>query len=160
MQKAGFWIRFGSWLLDGLLYGLLLLVFVVPAIVLGVRAFDDCVSVEQGDGSTEIVCPPGSPEGGLLAAGIVLGVIGWLLVVYLYVRALGRGQTWGCRIVGIKVLREDNGEPLGFWRALGRQAFAQIISAYVFYLGYLWAAWDSKKQTWHDKVVGSTVVRT
>jgi hypothetical protein len=26
-------------------------------------------------------------------------------------------------------------------------------------LGYLWALWDERKQTWHDKVVNSIVVR-
>ena len=31
--------------------------------------------------------------------------------------------------------------------------------AQIFYLGYLWMLWDDKKQTWHDKVVGSSVVR-
>jgi len=35
-----------------------------------------------------------------------------------------------------------------------------MISGQIFYLGYLWMLWDDKQQTWHDKVVGSIVVRT
>jgi uncharacterized RDD family membrane protein YckC len=33
------------------------------------------------------------------------------------------------------------------------------VSGYVCLLGYLWMLWDDKKQTWHDKMVGSNVVR-
>ena len=70
------------------------------------------------------------------------------------------GQTWGARIVGVKVIDERTGAPIGFGRALGRSLFASFISANVFYLGYLWMLWDDKKQTWQDKVVTSVVVRT
>ncbi|MEO1059647.1 MAG: RDD family protein, partial [Actinomycetota bacterium] len=149
----------GSLLLDGLLYGLFAMVFVIPAIFIGVAAFDDCVTFDNGN-ETELICPPGAPNGGLLAAAIALGVVGYIIVIVIYLRALGRtGQTWGCRIVGIKVVRAATHEPLGVWAALGRQLFANIISAYIFYLGYLWAAWDTNKETWHDKVVKSAVIR-
>jgi hypothetical protein len=29
----------------------------------------------------------------------------------------------------------------------------------VCYLGYLWMLWDDQKQTWHDKIVDSAVIR-
>ncbi len=154
-ERAGFGIRLGSYLLDGLLYGLLMAVFVIPGVVLVVASFDDCVSV--GD---EILCPDGSPTPGLIGGGIVLMVVGFLIVAFIYLRALGKtGQTWGCRIVGIKVVGEASGQPIGFGRALGRQLFASLISAQIFYLGYLWMLWDDKKQTWQDKVVSSIVVK-
>lgn len=35
-----------------------------------------------------------------------------------------------------------------------------LISGVVFCLGFLWAAWDSKKQGWHDKMAGTIVVPT
>ena len=155
---VGFGSRLGGFLLDGLLYGLLALLFVGPAFALGVAAFDDCVSVTRG-GTTELVCPPGEPDGALLGGAIALGIIGYLIVAFIYVRALGRtGQTWGRKIVGIKVVGTTTGQPIGFGRALGRSLFAGFISGQVFYLGYLWMLWDSQKQTWHDKVVNSTVV--
>lgn len=154
-ERAGFGIRLGSWLLDGLLYGLLSLVFVIPGIVVIALAWDDCVSF--GD---EIVCPPGKPSGANIAGGSALILVGVLIVLFIYVRALGKtGKTWGCRIVGIKVIDERTAGPIGFGRALGRSLFANIISANVFYLGYLWMLWDDGKQTWQDKVVNSVVVR-
>ena len=156
-ERAGFGIRLGGYLLDGLLYGLLTLVFVIPAIIMGVGAFDGCTFTENND---DLVCPAGKPSGGLLAGAIVLGLVGYLIVAFIYVRSLGAtGQTWGRRIVGIKVVGETTGTPIGFGRALGRQLFAVFISGQVFYLGYLWMLWDDKKQTWHDKVVGSIVIR-
>jgi uncharacterized RDD family membrane protein YckC len=158
-ERAGFGIRLGSFLLDGLLYGLLSLVFIVPAIVIGFAAFDGCEFVTVGDNTSELSCPAGTPDGGVLAAAIAIGVIGYLLVALIYVRALGRGQTWGCRIVGIKVIGETTGAPIGFGRALGRSLFAGFISAQILYLGYLWMLWDDKKQTWQDKVVSSIVVK-
>ena len=54
-------------------------------------------------------------------------------------------------------LRDGTGAPIGYGRALGR-ALMSIVSGVVLLLGYLWMIWDSEKQTWHDKVVGSVVV--
>jgi uncharacterized RDD family membrane protein YckC len=157
-ERAGFGIRLGGYLLDGLLYGLLAMVFVVPAFVIGVAAFDGCTI---NDATDELLCPDGKPSAGMLATAIAIGVLGYLIVAFIYLRMLGStGQTWGRRIVGIRVVGEMDGQPIGFGRALGRQLFAIFISAQIFYLGYLWMLWDDKKQTWHDKVVGSIVIRT
>jgi uncharacterized RDD family membrane protein YckC len=34
-----------------------------------------------------------------------------------------------------------------------------IISAVVLYLGFVWIAFDAKKQGWHDKIAGTVVIR-
>lgn len=155
-QPAGFGARLGGYLLDSLLYGLAAAPFWIVGFVLGVQAFDECYSFDD-----EIYCPPGEPDGGLLAAGIAIGVVGIVVVAVLYFRALARtGQTWGRKIANVKVVRADNGQPPGLGKAIGRQLFAGFISANICYLGYLWMLWDEKKQTWHDKVAGTVVVRT
>jgi len=129
--------------------------FAIPGAILIGASFRDCVTIDD-----EIFCPDGSPNAAMIAGGIVLIIAGLLIVAFIYLRSLGRtGQTWGRKIVGIKVIGETSGEPIGFGRALGRQLFAGFISAQIFYLGYLWMLWDDKKQTWHDKVVGSIVVK-
>jgi uncharacterized RDD family membrane protein YckC len=146
-------------LLDQLLYGLLLAPFVVIGFVVGARAYADCFSVDTIDG-TEIFCPPGAFNAAPLVGGIVIGAVGIILVIFLYLKAMATtGQPWGAKIVGIKVMRSD-GSPLGWGRAIGRSLFAGFISGQVCYLGYLWAAWDSRRQTWHDKVVDTIVVPT
>ncbi len=154
--RAGFGARFGAWLLDSLLYGLLVMALAIPGIVLLISSLDDCVSFNN-----ELICPSDSSRGGTIAGAAVLILAALLIVFVLYVRALGKtGQTWGRKIVGVKVVGEMTGEPIGFGKALGRVLFAGAISGQIFYLGYLWMLWDDKQQTWHDKVVGSIVVRT
>ena len=34
-----------------------------------------------------------------------------------------------------------------------------FISAFVFCIGFLWVAFDKRKQGWHDKIAGTLVVR-
>jgi len=154
-ERAGFGTRLGAYILDSILYGLLGMLFVIPGIILIVQSFSDCVSFND-----EVVCPPGSPKGGMIGAGIALMLVGMLVVFILFVRAMGKtGQTWGSKIVGVKVISATTGEPIGVGKAIGRTLFAGFISANIFYLGYLWMLWDDKKQTWQDKVVSSIVVK-
>jgi uncharacterized RDD family membrane protein YckC len=159
-NRAGFGARLGGFIIDQLLYGLLAAVFAVPGILMIIGSVADCVTVEVDDTVSEIICPPGSPKAGLLVGGIGLILLGVLIVVFLYVRALGRtGQTWGRKIVGVKVVDKMSGQPIGVGKAFGRALFEQFISGALCYLGFLWMLWDNDKQTWHDKVVDSVVVK-
>lgn len=127
-----------------------------------VGAVANCSEVAYYDDGTQYTsCGDGELKAGLLLLGIAIIGVGIILVWLLQARHLAtRGQTWGRKIVGIKVVRADNGQPLGYGRAIGRLLFASIISGSFCGLGYLWMLWDKDKQTWHDKVVGSVVVRT
>ena len=149
-----FFPRFGGWLLDGILYGLVMMALFIPGLIMMFQAFDDCVTIND-----ELLCPPGEPDGTLMVIGGLLMVAGFILVAVLYLRALGNtGQTWGRKIVGVKVIDATDGTPIGVWRALGRQLFEGTISTWIFYLGFLWMLWDPEDQTWHDKAVNSVVV--
>ena len=155
-EIASFGVRLGGYVLDSILYGLLSLVLVVPGIIVIVNAFDDCVSI--GD---ELICDDDAE----VARGVILGILvillGVFLVFLLYVSQVARtGQTWGRKIVGIKVIKEIDGTPPGWGKAIGRTLFAWIISAQIIWIGYLWMLWDDKKQTLHDKVASTHVVRT
>ena len=153
---ANFGQRLGGYLLDALLYGLVTAAFMIPGGIIFAGAWSDCVSIAD-----EIICPEGSPDAGMITVGALVMAAGFLVVVFIYLRALGStGQTWGRRIVGIKVVDADQGTPIGFGRALGRQLFEAFISSWIFYLGFLWMLWDDRNQTWHDKVVNSVVVTT
>ena len=156
--RAGFGARLGAYLLDFVLYGFVLAVPVVAgALVIFVPIARNCASLT---GSDEIICPPGVPSGSSVAGGVALIVLGILGVIFMYVRAEGKtGQTWGRKIVGVKVVRVSDGQPPGFWRAFGRELFGNIISGQILYLGYLWMIWDKDRQTWHDKVAGTIVVK-
>ena len=154
---ASFGARLGAWLLDGILYGLVQLPFVIGAIALIAASLKDC-SGENSDGTT--TCLPGEFQGGLFALGILIGFVGLILVAIIYLRALGKtGQTWGRKIVGVKVVGQGTGQPIGFGKAFLRQLVANVASSAICYLGFLWMLWDKDKQTWHDKVISSIVVK-
>jgi uncharacterized RDD family membrane protein YckC len=151
---AGFWQRLGAWLLDGILYGLVMVPFLIVGGFLAIVAFSDCDNVDG-----EIRCTGDQLDVGSLLAGIAVMFAGVVLVFVLYVRAMARtGQPWGAKLAGVKVVRSDTGAPIGVGRALGRTLFAGFLSGQICYLGYLWMLWDAKNQTWHDKVTDSVVV--
>ena len=66
------------------------------------------------------------------------------------------GQTVGKWICGIKVVGED-GNNLGFKKAFIR-FLGYLLSRFAVYIGFVWIAFDNKKQGWHDKIAKSIVV--
>lgn len=162
MQYAGFWARFAAALIDGIITSLLF----VPAVIAfaaGPRKITSCsidssgnVTVgEQINGLCKV------PTAGTIGAGLLLGLVGLVLVVLYYAKLEGgpSGQTIGKKALGIRVADATTGGPIGSGRALGRYLFKTLISGNVCALGYLWMLWDGRKQTWHDKVVTSVVVK-
>ena len=100
----------------------------------------------------------------VLVALLILAVVVALLVAPVYYTILTgneRGQTWGKRWLGIRVVGDGTGGPIGYGRALGRYLITVVFGFFLvpLFLDYLWPLWDSKNQTLHDKVVSSLVVR-
>ena len=69
------------------------------------------------------------------------------------------GSTRGMRFFGLVVVDAQTGQPIGFGRA-GLRYLGYVLSIVPCYLGLMWAAFDPKKQGWHDKIAGSVVVQT
>jgi uncharacterized RDD family membrane protein YckC len=65
------------------------------------------------------------------------------------------GQTPGKMSMGIKVISED-GSSLS-WRKAILRYIGYMISSFLA-LGFIWAAFDRKRQGWHDKIAGTYVV--
>ena len=61
-------------------------------------------------------------------------------------------------IFDIKVVRTD-GEPVGFIRSGLRGTVGYWISGLIFGIGYIWAAFDIRRQAWHDKIFDTIVVK-
>jgi uncharacterized RDD family membrane protein YckC len=68
-----------------------------------------------------------------------------------------KGQTIGAMILRTKVVRMD-GQPLDFATALVR-ALSAFISAAALFVGFFWAGWTKDRQSWHDRIAGTTVVK-
>ncbi len=67
------------------------------------------------------------------------------------------GATVGKMVMKIKIVKE-NGSKITYADAALRY-FASILSAIALLIGYLWMLWDPKKQTWHDKIAHTVVVK-
>ena len=66
------------------------------------------------------------------------------------------GQTPGKMLLGLRVV-QATGEPMTFGLAFLRWV-GYIISKIAACLGFLWVAFDRRKQGWHDKIAGTVVV--
>lgn len=93
-----------------------------------------------------------------VAAYVVGALVTIALGIYNTIIRQGRsGQTWAKSWVGIRLVRESTGTPLGPGLTFVRQ-IAHILDALPCYLGFLWPLWDAKRQTFADKVMSSVVV--
>lgn len=141
MHYAGFWIRVGAKIIDGLIFMVILGLPIVALMIPMIRA--------AGRGG-----PP--PEMGVLLQVIIqLGSI--LITVAFNTFFLGKfGATPGKMAVGIKVVTPD-GLPISYARAFGR-AWADQLSSLLCSIGYLIAAFDSEKRALHDHICNTRVV--
>jgi uncharacterized RDD family membrane protein YckC len=68
------------------------------------------------------------------------------------------GQTPGKSAMRIKIIK-TTGEPMTAGDVVLRY-FGYWVSGVFFGLGFIWAAFDSRGQGWHDKIAGTYVVET
>jgi uncharacterized RDD family membrane protein YckC len=93
------------------------------------------------------------------------GAIYWLLYLAgLVVNGYNRwfqagktGQSWGKKALGIRLVGDGDGQPIGAGRAFGRD-IAHFVDAIICFIGYLFPLWDAKRQTIADKIVKTVVV--
>jgi uncharacterized RDD family membrane protein YckC len=95
------------------------------------------------------------------SVGVALMLAGYALMLGLtiwnrYIRAGRTGQSWGKKVLGIRLVRESDGQPIGAGMAFVRD-LAHIVDGF-FYLGYLWPLWDAKRQTFADKICSTVVL--
>jgi len=82
----------------------------------------------------------------------------FMLAVYGAVMWKLRGTTVGGAICHLKVVRLDD-RPLD-WTASIVRVLGCFLSLAIVGLGFIWASVDPSRQSWHDKIAGTTVVRT
>jgi uncharacterized RDD family membrane protein YckC len=102
---------------------------------------------------------------GQLIDGVIVGVLsvviplfGWLLGAAYWIGLLAvRGQTVGMMAMGIRIVRAEDGGAVDWGRSLIRFLMS-LVSSVCLSLGYLWAAWDPERCTWHDRVARTRAV--
>jgi uncharacterized RDD family membrane protein YckC len=75
----------------------------------------------------------------------------------LIIRQGKTGQSIGKSVLKMTCISEATGQPLGAGKQFLRQ-ICHFLDSLLCYLGYLWPIWDSKRQTFADKIIASIVV--
>jgi len=135
---AGFWIRFLANLIDSLIYGVPLGILTFG--VIGGAAFSGSVDNNQLNGISSFM-------------DLVWFVVGFGYFVYFW----SAGATLGMRFLGLRVVDANSMQTIGLGQAMLR-FLGYLVSLAVCYIGLIWAAFDGRKQGWHDKIAGTLVV--
>lgn len=141
IEYASWGARLGGYLLDSLFVSLLS----VPLYI--VYFFLIAVAQETGEVSTVLI-------------GLILIFIGLILLVHFYfaVQVNNTGQTWGKKIVNIKVLDVATNKYPSKAQSWGRY-LAYGISGFILFVGFFMPLWTKKKQALHDMMAGTIVVK-
>ncbi|MBJ3776082.1 RDD family protein [Acuticoccus mangrovi] len=136
VEYGGFWRRLVAAVIDGILFSAIS----VPA---GIAVYGEDRIFPAGPTLVEV------PDNFWI--GTLLPLI---LTVFFWVRW---AATPGKMVMNLKVLRADDGRYVTMWQGVGRYC-AYFISAFFFMLGFIWIAFDRRKQGWHDKLAGTVVI--
>lgn len=135
LEYAGFWIRVWASVIDTVLVSVI--IFPLLTAIYG-SAYWDSEKVIQG------------PMDFLLSwvAPAIAVVLFWI----------SRQATPGKLAVGARIVDAKTGGNPSTGQLLGRYA-GYYLAAIPLLLGFIWVAFDPRKQGWHDKLAGTVVVR-
>jgi uncharacterized RDD family membrane protein YckC len=139
--------RLVAYLIDSIIVSV---VIIVP-LVIGSAVLLSGTTV-QGDEVTAV--DPGAGAGFTVFV-IVAFLIGFLYYPFFWARG---GQTPGMRPFALRVVRDQDGGPIGWGSAILR-LIGLWIGALVFYIGWIWVFIDKRRRGWQDLVAGTVVVR-
>jgi uncharacterized RDD family membrane protein YckC len=129
-RYAGFWIRLAANVMDALL---------VSAINMAAVMLTSTTPVTARSPDLQL--------GPAIAPLLVIGCwIAW-------------AATPGKMIFGLRIIDSRTAGRPSVWQCIGRYVMA-LVSVACAGLGYVWIALDARNQAWHDKVVGTVVIRT
>jgi uncharacterized RDD family membrane protein YckC len=132
---AGFWIRFLAFIINSLLISAL----VVPILFL----FFEPEQLNRNELA-------GSPAYFFL--NYILPAIAFI-TFWIY-----KSSEPGKMVFGLKIVDEKTGGQPSKGQMIGRY-FGYYVSGLILALGFIWIAFDKRKQGWHDKLAGTLVIR-
>jgi uncharacterized RDD family membrane protein YckC len=157
LYYAGFWKRFGAYLIDGIIISVVIgIVFLVFGGLFGLGMVSSEMdfsndSMQMQDAEAMMV---GAMMGTFMFLWLVSIVAQWLY--FALMEASSNQGTLGKMALGIKVT-DTFGHPITFGRATGR-FFGKILSGAIFMIGYIMAAFTERKQALHDMMAGTLVL--
>jgi uncharacterized RDD family membrane protein YckC len=148
-RYGGFWRRLLAFIVDEIiLYFVTLALFLVGLLAMGLR----------GEKVSRIMSSPDNLMQGMGGTGLLYMAASMLAAMAYFTWFHGTlGRTPGKMLMGLRVI-QASGDPMtpgvAFLRWVG-----YLISAIPFSLGFLWVAFDRRKQGWHDKIAMTLVIR-
>lgn len=134
-EYAGFWIRTLASLVDSVL--VVVLVFPLLTMIYGKTYWEnDAFVAGTWDALLNYVFPA------------IAVVVFWIY----------KSATPGKMLFGIYIVDAKTGGKPTTGQLIGRYA-AYYVSMLGIFLGFLWVAFDARKQGWHDKLAGTVVVK-
>ncbi|MER6839425.1 RDD family protein [Streptomyces platensis] len=163
MGYASWGSRLGAFLLDGLMIAAVPIILYIVSIVMaaGSAVTPDYSSCSTGDYTCMQNAANDAASSSTPVGAIILSILAWLLMIggtfFLIAKEGASGQTPGKKVMGVKVIKEATGQPLGFGMTFVRY-LCRYLNGLLCGLGWLWPLWDDKSQTWADKLAGTVVV--
>lgn len=137
-EYVGFWARIAATIVDTIL--VILVTFPLLIAVYGWAYFD----MEQTG----------------FVAGKADFVISWVFPVVATIAFwILKQATPGKMLMSAKIVDAKTGEPASTGQLVGRY-FAYFVATLPLCLGFLWIAFDKRKQGWHDKLAGTAVIKS
>lgn len=95
---------------------------------------------------------------GSSAVAYIFYLVGIAFAVYNRWYLGGQGQSLGKRALGMHLIKEQTGQPIGMGLAFARD-ICHVVDSAICYIGYLFPLWDQKRQTLADKILGTLVTK-
>ncbi len=137
-RYAGFWRRLSAFFID-----MVLLTLMLSPIV----SFFGKVNLSPSLDSYQVIALPGWMQS-------LINLLLFILTVFLWVRFRG---TPGKLLLGCRLVDANSGGALRVGQAVLRN-IAYLASLLPLGLGFLWIAWDKRKQGFHDKIAKTVVI--
>lgn len=134
-EYAGFWIRVAAALIDTVIF---VIVFSIPlTLIYGMDYWNPEAQIE---GVWDVLIQYVAP----------IAITVWFWTKYL--------GTPGKMVLRLRILDAHTGQAISTPKAIGRY-LGYYVSALPLLLGFIWVAFDKKKQGFHDKLAGTFVIR-
>jgi len=154
VRYAGFWIRALAALIDSVLVSMV----VAPPLywIYGKGYFRQMFDLTPLFDPDKLLSDMQSTQ---VAQGPADILLTWVLpavgvVLFWMARSATPGKMW----LSLKIVDAATLGPLRPGQAIGRY-LGYYLSMFGLFLGFLWVAFDARKQGWHDKVAGTLVIR-
>lgn len=152
-RYVGFWLRVVASLVDTFLATLILAPLLSFLFGSGDSARLDFIANGSADAQIRILLAQAFSTSNM-AQSLLQIVLAAIAIILFWI---SRSATPGKMIIGAEIVDARTGGKPTTGQFIGRY-FAYYASMIPLFLGFIWVAFDKRKQGWHDKLAGTVVV--